>query len=75
MKAITGNVATLELLPRQAESVANAKQLGELELALRSIADGLNSSDRGQDLEPQQRGGAVTIVRYGVSVNVPTAGK
>ncbi len=39
-KVVVGKTATLELGPRQAETLALARQLGTLSLALRSIADG-----------------------------------
>jgi pilus assembly protein CpaB len=38
-KNAEGNVATLELTPSQAESLASANMRGEISLALRSIAD------------------------------------
>ena len=38
-KVVVGKTATLELSPRQAETLALAQQLGSLSLALRSITD------------------------------------
>ena len=38
-KVVIGKTATLELTPRQAETLALSRQLGTLSLALRSLAD------------------------------------
>ena len=38
-KVVIGKTATLELSPRQAETLALSRQLGTLSLALRSLAD------------------------------------
>lgn len=71
-----GRTVTLELEPRQTETMALAKQLGEISLALRSIADGPSAqTQRGQGTDLQQRGSSVTVVRYGVSVQIPVLGK
>lgn len=66
-KVVVGNVATLELGPRQSEVLALAEQLGEISLALRSILDG----DEAAEAESgNSHGGTVTIVKYGVSRQV-----
>ena len=38
-RVVVGKTATLELTPRQAETLALSRQLGTLSLALRSLAD------------------------------------
>ncbi|NLH79795.1 MAG: Flp pilus assembly protein CpaB [Phyllobacteriaceae bacterium] len=60
------DTVTLELTPRQAETVAQAQQLGVISLALRSMRD------RDQPLveDDSNVGGAVKVVRYGVSSTV-----
>jgi pilus assembly protein CpaB len=66
-KNAEGNVATLELTPKQSELLALANTQGEISLSLRSIADlngdGPSSND---DLNKKDRGNSVRILRYGV---------
>ena len=38
-RVVVGKTATLEIAPRQAETLAQARQLGTLSLALRSLLD------------------------------------
>ena len=64
-KVVVGKTATLELLPRQAESLALARQLGTLSLALRSLADG-SAVDPSDD--DKKRGTGINTVRFGVTV-------
>lgn len=71
-KVVVGRTATLELQPRQAESLALARQLGELSLALRSLADAPESARTEADL---QRSSTVTIIRYGTPIPVPMLGR
>jgi pilus assembly protein CpaB len=63
------NTATLELTPKQAELLALANSMGEISLALRSVAD-MNSERDGpsaaNDLK-RDRGNAVKILRYGIA--------
>jgi pilus assembly protein CpaB len=70
-KTIVGRTATLELTPAQAETLALARELGTLSLALRSLADssaanlaGAGASDGEQPFGGQD--GRLTIVRHGV---------
>lgn len=59
--------ATLELTPRQAELLALANNMGEITLALRSVAD-MNSEGQnltGDDLS-RDRGSSINVMRYGV---------
>jgi pilus assembly protein CpaB len=62
--AVVGKTVTLELKPEQTETLARARQLGSLSLALRSIAD-VNAKEPPTD-EPRKRGESVSIIRYGV---------
>ncbi len=62
-KVITGETATLELDPREAETIALAQRTGNISLALRSLADATEpaKTDAGND-------SSLTIVRYGVTI-------
>jgi pilus assembly protein CpaB len=60
-KAVTGETATLELTPAQAEAVTLAQKVGQLSLALRSVADAQLVEEIKKEREP-----GLTIVRYGV---------
>ena len=62
-KLAEGNTATLELTPRQAELLALANSMGEISLALRSIAD----IQGGQEPAAQEkRANSIRVLRYGV---------
>ena len=67
-KVVVGETATLELDPRQVETIALAQRVGQLTLALRSMADA------NKPVEPIKTGNdaALTVVRFGVA---STAGK
>lgn len=63
-KVVTGDTATLEVTPAQAEAVTLAQKTGVLSLALRSLADAAqaeNNELRAKD-DP-----SLTLVRYGVT--------
>ena len=60
-KLAEGNTATLELSPRQSELLALANSMGEISLALRSIAD-MGSKDQ----VPDKRNNSIRVLRYGV---------
>ena len=64
---MVGRTATLELSPRQVETLAMGRLMGTLSLALRSLADA-DPSKRGsaarQDLGSSTR---LNIVRFGVT--------
>jgi pilus assembly protein CpaB len=62
-KVVVGKTATLELNGRQAEILAQARQSGQLTLALRSLADAVPNT-----AEPYH--GAVAVVRYGIASNI-----
>ncbi|MFH6782078.1 MULTISPECIES: Flp pilus assembly protein CpaB [Methylobacterium] len=67
-RVVTGDTATLELTPVQAEAVTLAQKVGQLSLALRSLADAGQPAP--QVAEAQGEGG-VTVVRYGVAKQTP----
>lgn len=71
-KHVIGRTATLELSPRQAETIALSRQMGEMSLALRSVADAEGGVGADGNLE---RSGSVTIVRFGVPQQVPVFGR
>lgn len=64
-KVVVGKTATLELAPRQAETLALARQLGTLSLALRSIADG--SKQRSDENTDRRSSSSINTVRFGVT--------
>lgn len=62
-KVVTGETATLEVTPGQAEALALAQKTGQLSLALRSLADaGQTEAVREEKTET-----GLTVVRYGVA--------
>ncbi|GLK79560.1 Flp pilus assembly protein CpaB [Methylopila turkensis] len=65
-KVVVGKTATLELTPSQSEQLALSRQLGTIALALRSLIDSSpNAADT--SLDPAEKRGRVTVVRFGVS--------
>lgn len=72
-KFVTGEIATLELSPGEAELIALADQMGELALSLRSIAD-IDEAEASvdEDIARRLRGGgggesgAVRMIRFGI---------
>lgn len=70
-KGADGATATLEMTPRQAELLALANSMGEISLALRSIADIDPNAGPTNKADPfGQRGNAIRMVRYGVKSRV-----
>jgi pilus assembly protein CpaB len=65
-KVVTGETATLELTPGQAEIVTLAQKVGQLSLALRSLADAQQVAEAKEEREEN-----LTIVRYGVAKQLP----
>jgi len=63
-KSMIGKTVTLELAPRQAETLTLGKQLGTLSLALRSIVDTAKGTGDG-DADGSKSG--INIVRFGIS--------
>jgi pilus assembly protein CpaB len=71
-RVVVGKTATLELGPRQAETLALSRQLGTLSLALRSLVD-FNSKDKPDEATDEGgRRGSVNVVRFGVTSTTTT---
>lgn len=62
-KLAEGNTATLELTPRQTELLALANSMGEISLALRSIAD-IGTKDQPTPAS-DKRGNSIRLLKYG----------
>jgi len=65
-RVVVGKTATLELTPRQAETLAVSRQLGTLSLALRSLADA-NRTTVDNEEDGRRGRGEINTVRFGVS--------
>jgi len=71
-KVVIGKTATLELSPRQAETLALSRQLGTMSLALRSLADAGEATLPSEDERAAGRRGGINTVRFGIStMSVP----
>jgi len=70
-RVVIGKTVTLELTPTQAETLARARQMGSLSLALRSLVDADGKGDTREDQSGGRR--TINIVRFGVST--PTTSK
>lgn len=71
-KVVVGRTATLELMPRQTEVLALARQLGTLSLALRALVDSNPDGLAGggpQDSFGRDDQGGMTVIRYGIATN------
>jgi pilus assembly protein CpaB len=67
-RVVVGKTATLELAPRQAETLALSRQLGTLTLALRSLVDANAPPTAEEDEEsPNRRRRGINTVRFGIS--------
>lgn len=64
-KVVTGDTATLEVTPVQAEILALAQKTGVLSLALRSLADAGTADTN--ETRPGKDDTTLTLIRYGVS--------
>ncbi len=64
---VVGNVATLELTPEQAETLARVQQEGDISLTLRSILDG-----QGGNQDVSRKTSTVNVVKFGVPSRVNT---
>lgn len=68
-KVVTGDTATLEVTPGQAEALTLAQKTGVLSLALRSLADaGTTEPTEAREAKDDT---ALTLVRYGVTRQAP----
>ena len=63
---MTAETATLELTPAQAEKVVLAQKVGQLSLALRSIAD---VNETGTPTREERN--SLQVIRYGVQQQAP----
>ena len=70
-KVVIGKTATIELDPRQAETLALSHQLGTLSLTLRSLLDSQSPTPEGAE-EKDDKKIDVNTVRYGVSTQSTT---
>ena len=66
-KVVIGKTATLELSPRQAETLALSRQLGTMSLALRSLADAGETTLPNDDERAAGRRSGINTVRFGIS--------
>ena len=65
-KVATGKTATLELAPRQVETLALAQSMGEISLSLRSLADTAPSQSETTAKIGDVYGNTVKLLKYGV---------
>jgi pilus assembly protein CpaB len=66
-RVVVGKTATLELSPRQTETLALSRQLGTLSLALRSLIDANRSGPEEPDDGKRNTKNEVNMVRFGVT--------
>jgi pilus assembly protein CpaB len=66
-RVVVGRTATLELTPRQAETLVVSRSMGQLSLALRSLADSGAGNSQPVAEERGGRRAGISIVRYGVT--------
>jgi pilus assembly protein CpaB len=64
-RVVVGKTATIELTPRQAETLAQSRQLGTLSLALRSLLD----ANKVTETDDGDQKSDINTVRFGVSAN------
>lgn len=69
-KVASGKTATLELSPRQTETLTLAQSMGDISLALRSLSDatpgGVSGPQSGEHALNGDRGSSIKILKYGV---------
>jgi len=66
-RVVVGRTATLEVSPGQAETLALARQLGTLSLALRSLADANKTANDEDDEHRRRSRREINMVRFGVA--------
>jgi pilus assembly protein CpaB len=66
-RVVVGKTATLELNPRQAETLALSRQLGTLSLSLRSLADVNGTTAMNEELRQDAGRNEVNLVRFGIT--------
>ena len=62
-RVVVGKTATLEIAPRQAETLTQARQLGTLSLALRSLLD----ASKVDAVEEKETKSEINTIRFGVN--------
>jgi pilus assembly protein CpaB len=65
-RVVVGKTATIELTPRQAEMLAQSRQVGTLSLALRSLLD---ASKKEVEDDSNDQKSSINTVRFGISAN------
>ena len=69
-KIANGKTATLELSPRQTETLTLAQSMGDISLALRSLSDatpgGISGPQAGDHALNGERGASIKLLKYGV---------
>lgn len=74
-RTAVGRIATLELSPQRAETVALGEAMGDISLTLRSIADRDGTNDEfAENVQVDEPTSAVTLLRYGAASRVPVRG-
>jgi pilus assembly protein CpaB len=66
-RVVVGKIATLELTPRQVETLALSRQMGTLSLALRSLVDFEGKGTPEPATDEKGRRGGINMVRFGVT--------
>ncbi len=66
-KATIGKTITIELDPQQAEMLSQARQIGTISLALRSLLDSQSPTPEGALPQEPQQSRTINTVRFGVS--------
>jgi pilus assembly protein CpaB len=66
-KVVVGKTATLELSPRQAETLALSRQRGTMSLALRSLAESRPQARVNPEEDLDRASGSVSFVRFGIN--------
>ena len=73
-KVANGKTATLELSPRQTETLSLAQSMGDISLALRSLADarpgGVSGPQSGENALNDDRGSSIKLLKYGIPSRV-----
>lgn len=73
-KIANGKTATLELSPRQTETLVLAQSMGSISLALRSLADampdGVSGPQSGDHALNGDRGSSIKLLKYGIPSRV-----
>src|SRR6185295_56678 len=64
-RVVVGKTATLELTPRQAETLTQSRQLGTLSLALRSLLD----ANKVTETDDSDQKSDINTVRFGISAS------